>query len=183
MERLEFREEQVQCARKKGIEEEQRVLMALALLGEVILGQRQKRLMENRDAGRITEVAVLKINEANKIRELYRRIGEIPETEKEKEVGKRGEMEEEWEAMGEISEVASANQTDQLEALRFTMKSENANLIIYQPRATPCASAANSADAAGDPIRKPYRIFRIRYAPMHIDTGPPGGATWKRAMS
>ena len=127
MERLEFREEQVQCARKKGIEEEQRVLMALALLGEVILGQRQKRLMENRDAGRITEVAVLKINEANKIRELYRRIGEIPETEKEKEVGKRGEMEEEWEAMGEIIEAQGAHQADQLGALRFKMGATNHN--------------------------------------------------------
>ena len=38
-ERLELREEQVQCVGKKGNEEEQQVLAALPLLGEVILGQ------------------------------------------------------------------------------------------------------------------------------------------------
>ena len=62
-ERLEFREEQVQCLRKGGMEEEQHVLTALAILGEVILYQRQKKPKENKDAGRITEGSVLKINE------------------------------------------------------------------------------------------------------------------------
>ena len=42
-ERLEYREEQVQFARKKGMGEEHHVLTALALLGEVILDQRQKK--------------------------------------------------------------------------------------------------------------------------------------------
>ena len=46
-ERLEFREEQVQCVRKKGIEE-QRVLTALALLEEVILDQRRQKIKGNR---------------------------------------------------------------------------------------------------------------------------------------
>ena len=53
-ERLGFREEQVQGARKKGMEEEQRVLTALALLGEVISDQCQQKLKGNPDVGRIT---------------------------------------------------------------------------------------------------------------------------------
>ena len=108
--------------------EEQQILTALALLGGVILGQCQQKLEGNRDVCRITEVAVLKINEASKIRELYRAIGEIPETEKERNAGKRQEVEEEWNAMWGISEVRSANQTHQLEAMRFEMKSKNPNL-------------------------------------------------------
>ena len=81
--RLEFREEQAQCGRKKGNEEEeQHVLAALALLGEVITDQRQVELKENQDADLITDSAVLGINETNKIRELYRALCEIPETVK-----------------------------------------------------------------------------------------------------
>ena len=83
-ERLEFREEQAQCVGKKGGEEEQQVLAALALLGEVILDQCQSKLKENQDVGLITESEVLKINEAGGIRELYRTLCEIPETGKEK---------------------------------------------------------------------------------------------------
>ena len=132
--RLELREEQVQCLRKKGNEEERHVLTALALLGEVISDQCQKKLKENQDAGRITEVAVLGINESGKIREIYRAIGEIPETEKERNVNKMQEVGEEWEAMEEISEVNSANQTDLLEALRFKMKSKIAIYQVQKPR-------------------------------------------------
>ena len=78
--RLEFREAQVQCVGKNGNGEEQHVLTALALLGEVISDHRQVELKENKDAGLITVVAVSKINETNRIREIYRTIGEIPET-------------------------------------------------------------------------------------------------------
>ena len=63
-ERLEFREEQVQCVGKKGNEEEQHVLAAFALLGEVISDHHQVELKGNQDAGLITESAVLEINEA-----------------------------------------------------------------------------------------------------------------------
>ena len=108
--------------------EEQRVLTALALLGEVISDQRQKKLKGNQDVGRITEVTVLQINETGEIRELYRTLGEIPETEKEKEVHQRREVEAECEAMGGIFEVNSADQVDQLEARRFKMKPKNSNL-------------------------------------------------------
>ena len=50
--------------------------------------------------GRITEVVVLEISEPSKIRELYRAIKEIPETEQEKNANKRQEVEEERMAMG-----------------------------------------------------------------------------------
>ena len=65
--------------RKQNMDEDRKVLMALALMEEAILGHLQVKLKENRDAGSITEVAVLKVNETNKIRELYRGICEIPE--------------------------------------------------------------------------------------------------------
>ena len=47
---------------------DRKVLMALALMGELISGQCQVKLKENQDAYPITEVAVLKAAEANKIR-------------------------------------------------------------------------------------------------------------------
>ena len=78
--------------------------------------------------GGITDVAVLKINEANKMRELYRVLGEIHETGKEKNVDKKKEVGGECKAMGEISEVNSADQIGQLDAFRFEMKSKNSNL-------------------------------------------------------
>ena len=76
---------------KERVEGEQPVLTAMALLEEVILGQRQQNLKENQDAIRINEVAVLGINETNKIRELYRVLGEIPENGKGKNVNKMQE--------------------------------------------------------------------------------------------
>ena len=44
------------------------------------------KLKGNQDVNLITEAAVLKISETNKIRDLYRAISEIPETAKEKEL-------------------------------------------------------------------------------------------------
>ena len=84
-ERLEFREDQVQCVGKKGHVEEQQVLAALALLGEAVSDQCQLELKENKAVDLITESAVLEINEANKIRELYRTIFEIPDTDKKRD--------------------------------------------------------------------------------------------------
>ena len=57
--------------------EERAVLTALALTDELILDQRQLKFRANRDAGSITEAAVLKVKESNKIRDLYRAICEI----------------------------------------------------------------------------------------------------------
>ena len=67
--------------------------------GEVIMDQCQLKPKGNQDVCSITEVAVLEFNESVKIRELYRAIGEIPETERwrlENEAGNRKE----WEDMG-----------------------------------------------------------------------------------
>ena len=108
--RLEFREEQAQCVRKKGSEEEQQVLAALAFLEEVISDQCRLKLKENQDADLITEPAVLGINETNKIRELYRTLCEIPETKKEMKSNQ--EIAKEWKEMGEIPEVNSAGRID-----------------------------------------------------------------------
>ena len=47
--------------------------------GEVILDQCQEKLQENQDANSITEMAVLKANESNRIRELRGAIFENPE--------------------------------------------------------------------------------------------------------
>ena len=70
------------------------VLTALALFGEIIVGQCQKKRKENRDAEQLTETATLKINEANKIKELYKIIGEFTESEKENQLGERQKIEE-----------------------------------------------------------------------------------------
>ena len=59
--------------------EEKEVLSALALMEEFISDQRQLKFKDNPDANSITEVAILKVNEANKIRDLYRGMCEIPE--------------------------------------------------------------------------------------------------------
>ena len=127
---MELRGEQAQFVRKK--EEEKHVLSPLSLFGEIIAGQFQQKLKENQDANRITELATLKLRETNKIKELYRGVSEIPETEKEKNVRERHKVEEEWKAMEEISEVKSAYRTDQLGALRFKMKSKNRNLTRWK---------------------------------------------------
>ena len=87
-ERMQFREEQVQFVRKKE-EEEKHVLAALALFGEIIVGQCQQELKGNQDVNRITELETLKINVSNKIKELYRAISGIPATKKEKNVRER----------------------------------------------------------------------------------------------
>ena len=57
------------------------------------LQRRQLKLKANQDANPITEVAVLKINETDKIRELYRAICEIPETPNETELKMKKETE------------------------------------------------------------------------------------------
>ena len=80
---LEFREEQAQIAKlhdeKERSREEKNVLTELAFMGVVIAGQCQIKLTGDKEANSITETAVLKVREANKIRELYRGIFGIPE--------------------------------------------------------------------------------------------------------
>ena len=56
----------------------------------------------NQDVNLITESACLKINEANKIRELYRALSEIPETAKDKELKAKQEVANGWKAIGKF---------------------------------------------------------------------------------
>ena len=78
--------------------------------------------------GSITEVAVLKINETARIREIYRLICELPENPNEIELRTKQETESEWEDVEEIQEADSAYQIDQLNALRFKMQSGKFNM-------------------------------------------------------
>ena len=95
------------------------------------MGQCQLTLKENQEANQLTELATLKINETAKIKELYKVIGGFTESEKEKHMKERQKVEEEWGEIGEINNLQSVNQTDQLVALRFKMKSK---IVICQER-------------------------------------------------
>ena len=97
----------------------------LALLEEAILDNFQFGLKENKDAGLISETAVLEINAAKKIRDLYLALFEIPETAKAKESEAHQEVARGWKSSGEIQEANSADEINQLNALRFEMKSGN----------------------------------------------------------
>ena len=68
--------------------------------------------------------AILKMRETNKIRELCRAICEIPENPRETELGKKQEVETGWGPLEERKEVNSADQIDQLNALRFKIQTE-----------------------------------------------------------
>ena len=70
----------------------------------------------NENAKLIAEEAVLKVKGTNKIRELYRILNEIPETEKKKELRIKQEVEKEW---NEWENVLSADEVDPLIGLRF----------------------------------------------------------------
>ena len=67
---------------REGIEEKD-VLMSLALMEEIIGGQCRVKRRNSENAKLIDGEAVLKVSEANKIRELYRILNEIPETGKD----------------------------------------------------------------------------------------------------
>ena len=50
------------------------------------MDQCQLKRKQNQDVNQLTEWATLKINETNKIKELYKVIGEFTESEKEKQL-------------------------------------------------------------------------------------------------
>ena len=83
----------------RGRNGENDVLAALALMEETIANQCMAKRRNNENAKLTAEEAVLKVNEANKIRELYRIMNEIPETEKEKELRIKQEVEKGMERM------------------------------------------------------------------------------------
>ena len=64
----------------------------------------------------------------NKIKELYKIIGEYTESEKEKQLGEKQKVQEEWGEMEDINNSLNANQSDQLEAPRYKMKAKNHNI-------------------------------------------------------
>ena len=68
------------CEKAGGANAERQVVSALALMEEFISDHLQLEFKENQDAGPVTEVAVLKVNDAYEIRDHYRAIFEIPET-------------------------------------------------------------------------------------------------------
>ena len=98
-ERLELRRGEVHRVGKKGMGGEKQVLAALALMEEFILRQCQLGFKESRDVRPITDVAVPKVGDANEIRDLYREICEIPETERNR-IGNGKEIENGLGALG-----------------------------------------------------------------------------------
>ena len=85
-ERHEIREEQAQMVKFQGekerSQEEKKVLIAFAHMGEVILGQCRLKLKENQDANSITETAVLKRKNRIKVGTFIGRFAEFRKTER-----------------------------------------------------------------------------------------------------
>ena len=72
------------------------VLVALALMGEMIGDQCRLRRRNNENAKLIAEEAVLQVRETDKIQELHRLLKEIPEAKKMEKLQIRQEVEKEW---------------------------------------------------------------------------------------
>ena len=97
----------------------------MALFGEIIVDQCQTKRKENQDAKQLTETATLKINETNKIKELYKILGEFTVSEKEKQLKESQKVEEEWKEMEDINNLSKVNQIGQLEVLELKEKERN----------------------------------------------------------
>ena len=98
---------------------EKDVLASLSLMEEMTVNQCMAKRRKNEEAELIAEKAVLKVNGANKIRELYRIMNEIPESYKEKELRIKQEVEKEWGEWNNVLDVLSADEVDPLVGLRF----------------------------------------------------------------
>ena len=85
-------------------------------------------LKGNKDANAITESAVLKVEDTNRIRERYRAICEIPENPIEIELGKKQEIDNGRGALGVIQAVGSEGEIDKLNDLRYKMHPGEYNL-------------------------------------------------------
>ena len=99
--------------------EEKKILTPFAVMGEVIANQCQLKLTENQEANLIAERAIAKVQEANKMSELFRVICEIPEKPSGNPLRYKREIENEWKFLVESKEVSSAGQIGQLSDLRF----------------------------------------------------------------
>ena len=104
---------------KERSQEEKNILTALSFVGEVILGKCQLKFKENQESNLITEKSIFEVREASRIRELRRIICEIPEKSIEIDLRKKRDIEDECNFLEESKEVNSADQIDQLNALRF----------------------------------------------------------------
>ena len=106
--RLELRQEQVQCVRKKGIGRG----TGFSIAGPFGRGDFGSLSVEAEGKSKLefnTESEVLGIGEADRIRELCRALCEIPETARA-ELESKKEVAKEWEALGGIQDVDSADQ-------------------------------------------------------------------------
>ena len=105
-------------------------LTALDFAEEVIASQRRLKLKENREPNLIAQKEILEAQGTSKILELYRVICEFPGQTIEIELGKKRKIETEWEFLEGCKKVNSADQINQLNALRFKTQMESKNLAI-----------------------------------------------------
>ena len=101
--------------------EEKKILTALAVTGGSNFEPMPIRI-GNQEFDIIAEQTISKTHGANKIRELYRGIFEIPGKSGEIDLRQKKEIETEWEFLEERKEVNSADKIDQLNALRYKTK-------------------------------------------------------------
>ena len=80
---MELREEQVQTIKKEEEEEEKKGFSSFGPIWGNQFGPMSDKTEGNQDAKHLTETDTLKINETNKIKELYKMIGGVTESEKE----------------------------------------------------------------------------------------------------
>ena len=111
---------------KAGNGRRKQVVADHAFMEELISDQCQLGFKANRDAGAITEVAVLKVNGSEKSISLYGdlRYSRNPNAT---ELGTKQEIENEWVDAEEIQEVNIAGQIGQLNDFRFEMQSGKCN--------------------------------------------------------
>ena len=108
-------------------EEEKKIRTALAFAEAVIAHQRHLKLKGNQEENLIMK-SILKSQEANKIRELYRVICEFPEKPSEIELRKKHAIGTEWEFLAESKKVNISDHIDQLSAWRFMTQMKSKNL-------------------------------------------------------
>ena len=94
----------------------------------VIANQCHLKLKANKEANLITNEALSEAHGASKIRELYWVIWDVQEKTSGEELRQTQEIETEWELLGASKKVNSADQIDQLNALRLKTQMERKNL-------------------------------------------------------
>ena len=91
----------VKCKGKSEImQEEKKILISSAFMGELIPPQRRLKLKENHEVDLMDVECFFEMQRSNKIRELIRVICEIPEKDSEGGLRKNKEIEIEWKLFG-----------------------------------------------------------------------------------